>query len=83
MFKNLTKEKLTTFLGVLLLVLVSFNLISPEQKAAIESGVSPAVTDWDPSNLVYSISQGVIALAGIVSLFAKDPRFTKKTEKPE
>lgn len=80
MLKNITKERLTTFLGVLLLVLVSFNLISPDQKAAIEAGVSPAVTQWDPTNLVYSISQAVIAFAGVVSLFAKDPRFTKKPE---
>lgn len=75
MFKNLTKEKKTTILGIVqiaMFALVSFNLITAEESSELSTAVG-TVIDSLGGTLVVSIGTILSTVGGIFLMFAKDP----------
>jgi hypothetical protein len=72
----LFKNWKTTLFGVVSLVLfalVSFGVISPEQKEGINQGVQGVISSFDGGVTGQAISGLLLVLGNIALLFAKDP----------
>ncbi len=77
MKKLLLKNWKTTLFGiisVLLFCLVSFGVISPDQKDAINEGVNQVVTTAGSGSVMEIISSVMLVLGNLFLLFLKDPK---------
>jgi len=72
-FKDDWKTSLTGLVAVIILVLNSLNIISPEQGEGIKEGVG-SIVDAFGGGAFGVISAIVMALAAALQLFAKDPK---------
>ena len=75
MFKNL-KEWKTTVLGIITIILfalVSFNLITADQSAAINQAIAQII-DASGGDLIAFLTVAFGAIGGVLHLFVKDPK---------
>ena len=76
--KNLILKnwKTTLFgtLSILLFVLVNFGIITPDQKEAINEGVQQVVQSTDSGSVATIISNVMLVLGNLLSLFVRDPK---------
>ena len=75
MFKNLKDWKTTVTGAVMILVMVlgSLNVITPEQGDGIKTGLA-AIIDAFGGDVIGTISVIALSLGGILHLFVKDPK---------
>lgn len=75
MLKNL-KEWKTTLIGVITIVLfglVSFNVITSDQSAAINEAITQII-DASGGDLIAFLTVAFSAIGGVLHLFVKDPK---------